>query len=134
MIGGYLTFSGIDGKGRWGVTSVQEVLPVKVMEIDDRREHPEGIVPNIEYIHPALEEIKGEWPYFLGYNKTIALLEAEVPVTIGKNPLIAFSKHGKGRSAVFTSDCAPHWGSHEFMDWKYYTTMWIGIINWLTEK
>lgn len=134
MIGGYLTFSGIDAKGRWGVTSVQEVLPVKVMEVDDRREHPEGIVPNVEHVHPALEEIKGEWPYFLGYNKTMAPLEAEVPVTIGGDPLIAFSKHGKGRSAVFTSDCAPHWGSHEFMDWKYYDVMWIGIMDWLTEK
>lgn len=134
MIGGYLTFSGIDAKGRWGETPVQDVLPVKVLNVDDREEHPEGSRPEVTASHPALEGIKGQWPLLLGYNKVIPLEDAEVSVMVGNDPLIAFAKRGKGRSAVFTSDCAPHWGSPEFMEWDYYGTMWNGMIRWLTEK
>lgn len=134
MIGGYLTFSGIDAKGRWGETAVQEVLPVKVLNIDDREEHPEGVVPEVVGDHPALKNIEGPWPTLLGYNKVLARQEAEVPVIINGDPLIAFAEYGEGRSAVFTSDCAPHWGSQEFIDWKDYGTMWNGIIKWLIDK
>ena len=134
MIGGYLTFSGVDAKGRWGTTPVQDVLPVKVLEIDDRREHPEGIYPEISSSHKALEGIEGKWPYFLGYNKTIPMDDAVVPVTIDNDPLIAFAERGKGRSAVFTSDCAPHWGPPQFVAWKHYETLWQGILKWLTER
>ena len=30
MVGGYPTFSGVDAKGKWHDTAVQEVLPVEV--------------------------------------------------------------------------------------------------------
>ena len=45
MIGGYLTFSGVDAKGKWHDTAVQEVLPVEVLTVDDRMEHCDGISP-----------------------------------------------------------------------------------------
>ena len=132
MIGGYLTFTGIDGKGRWGTTSVQEVLPITMLDVDDRREHCEGIVPKVETEHPALNGIEGNWPRFLGYNKLIAKPGADVPVSICGDPMIALIKSGKGRSAVFASDCAPHWGTYEFVNWKYYKLLWQGIAGWLT--
>lgn len=134
MIGGYLTFSGIDAKGRWGETAVQDVLPVQVLNVDDRQEHPEGRIPQMKGTHPALSGIQGQWPVLLGYNKVLPLADAEIPVWIENDPLIAFTEKGKGRSAVFTSDCAPHWGSPEFMDWEYYGSMWNGIIDWLVQK
>lgn len=133
MIGGYLTFSGVDGKGKWHDTEVQEVLPVEVLTVDDRMEHGEGIRPITVMSHEAINEIKEEWPEVLGYNKTIAKPEAVVPVTIGEDPFIAFGAYGKGRSAVFTSDCAPHWAPPEFCEWKYYNTIWQGIFDWLTK-
>ena len=45
MVGGYLTFSGVDAKGKWHDTAVQEVLPVEVLTVDDRMEHCEGTTP-----------------------------------------------------------------------------------------
>ena len=104
MVGGYLTFSGVDAKGKWHDTAVQEVLPVEVLTVDDRMEHCDGIRPVTASKHEALAQIKGEWQEVLGYNKTIAKAEAEVAVTVGKDPFIAFAEYGKGRSAVFTSD------------------------------
>jgi uncharacterized membrane protein len=134
MVGGYMTFSGIDAKGRWGQTPLQEVLPVKVLDIDDRQEHPEGVTPVVQKPHSALERVTGPWPCLLGYNKTIPFQDAEVPVTINGDPLIAFSKYDKGSSAVFTSDCAPHWAPPEFCEWKYYAAMWQGIVSYITKR
>lgn len=133
MIGGYLTFSGIDAKGRWGVTAVQEVLPVKLLVTDDRMEHPEGVQAVTVSNHPLLEGIEGAWPELLGYNKTEALEDTDVAATIDGDPLLAVAERGKGRSAVFTSDCAPHWAPVEFLEWDGYTKLWNNLINWLTK-
>lgn len=134
MVGGYMTFSGVDAKGRWGMTPVQDVLPVKVLDIDDRMEHCEGVVPVVEHSHPALEGIEGQWPFFLGYNKLIPLEGSDVPVTICNDPMVAFCQREKGRSAIFASDCAPHWGPPEFVNWKYYKKLWQGIAQWVCSK
>ena len=133
MIGGYLTFSGVDAKGRWGKTDVQEVLPVKVLDIDDRCEHSEGVAPVLVKQHKALEKISGPWPKFLGYNKTEPLPGSDIVMTINGDPFIAFAKHGKGKSAVFTSDCAPHWGPPSFVEWELHDSVWQGIVGYLTE-
>jgi uncharacterized membrane protein len=134
MIGGYLTFSGVDAKARWGKTAVQEVLPVKVLEVDDRCEHCEGIAPILVKPHKALEKITGPWPRLLGYNKTELLPGSELAMTIGGDPFIAFAKHGKGKSAAFTSDCAPHWGPPVFVEWEHYDTLWQGIVGYLIDN
>lgn len=134
MVGGYMTFSGVDAKGKWHDTSVQEVLPVEVLTVDDRMEHCQGIRPATVKEHPALAGIQTEWPEVLGYNKTIAKQEAEVAATVGEDPFIAFGTYGKGRSAVFTSDCAPHWAPMEFCEWEGYDKLWQGMMEWLTEK
>lgn len=134
MIGGYLTFSGVDAKGKWHDTPVQEVLPVEVLTVDDRMERCGGVKPVTIKEHEALKEIKGEWPDVLGYNKTVAKPEAEVVALVEENPFIAFGSYGKGRSAAFTTDCAPHWAPPEFCEWEYYDKLWQGIVDWLTEK
>lgn len=134
MVGGYMTFSGVDAKGKWHDTPVQDVLPVEVLTVDDRMEHCEGVYPVTVAEHEALAGIPKEWPNVLGYNKTIAKPEAEVPVTVEGNPFIAFASYGKGKSAVFTTDCAPHWAPPEFCEWEYYNKLWQGMIGWLTNK
>lgn len=134
MIGGYLTFSGVDAKGKWHDTPVQEVLPVEVLTVDDRMERCGGVKPVTVKEHGILKEIKGEWPEVLGYNKTVAKPEAEVVALVEENPFIALGSYGKGRSAAFTTDCAPHWAPPEFCEWEYYDKLWQGIMDWLTEK
>jgi len=133
MIGGYLTFSGVDAKGKWHDTAVQEVLPVEVLTVDDRMEHCDGVKPVVKEDHPAISGIPTDWPEVLGYNKIIAKPEAIVPVTIEGDPFLAFGTYGKGRSAAFATDCAPHWAPPEFCEWEYYDQLWKGILDWLTE-
>lgn len=42
MIGGYMTYGGMDGKGKWKGSVLEEILPVSLLGGDDRTEVPEG--------------------------------------------------------------------------------------------
>ncbi|MDR2878819.1 MAG: glutamine amidotransferase [Fusobacteriales bacterium] len=135
MIGGYMSFTGIDAKTRYGETAVKDILPVKLLDKDDRQELPQGVNPKKVKEHKIFEGIDEEFPYFLGYNKTTGCSETgEILAEINGDPFIAAGNFGKGKSLAFTSDFAPHWGSMEFVEWKYYDKLWLNIINWLTEK
>ena len=131
MIGGYLTFSGVDAKGKWHDTAVQDVLPVEVLTVDDRMEHCEGIRPITITDHSVLKGISTDWPEILGYNKTVAKPEAQVIATVGGDPFIAFGSYGKGKSGVVTTDCAPHWAPPEFCEWEHYNRLWKQIADYL---
>lgn len=135
MVGGYMSFTGIDAKTRYGETAVKDILPIKMLDTDDRVEAPQGFHPQVVKEHEILNGIPKEWPHFLGYNKTIALEDkGEHLVTIDGDPFISVMECGKGRTAIFTSDCAPHWGPVEFLNWEYYNKLWINILNWMTKK
>lgn len=131
MVGGYLSFSGIDAKSRYGQTAISDILPVHVMDVDDRVEIPQGIKPIMVSEHEVIAGILGEWPEFLGYNKTVEIPEGKIVAEINGDPLIAVREYEKGKTAVFTSDCAPHWGPPGFVNWEYYDKLWQNILNWL---
>ena len=135
MIGGYMSFTGVDAKTRYGETAVKDILPVKLLDKDDRQELPQGVNPKKVKEHKIFKGIDEEFPYFLGYNKTIGCSEiGEILAEINGDPFIGAGNFGKGKSLAFTSDFAPHWGSMEFVEWKYYDKLWLNIISWLTEK
>ncbi|HJZ03390.1 MAG TPA: glutamine amidotransferase, partial [Streptosporangiaceae bacterium] len=70
MIGGYLSFAGIEGKARYHHTPVETALPVTISPHDDRAERPEGVHPAVtEPGHPVLAGVPGDWPALLGYNR-----------------------------------------------------------------
>lgn len=135
MIGGYLTFQGIDAKGQYAGTAIEDVLPVTLYRHDDRQENPQGVVAHVgDPGHAITRGIAGEWPALLGYNEVVAKPDAEVLVRVGGDPLIAVAEFGKGRSAVFTSDCGPHWAPPPFVDWAGYAPLWNNIANWVSGK
>ena len=132
MVGGWMSFAGIDGRARYHNTAVAEALPVTCSIHDDREEGPEGVVPEVKLpAHPVLNGVKGPWPFFLGYNRVVAKPKAEVLLTIGDDPLLAVWPYGRGRSAAFMSDCAPHWAPPEFLNWAGYRGLWQNLVRWL---
>lgn len=134
MVGGYMSFTGIDAKARYGETEIADILPVKMIDKDDRVEAPQGLYPEIiDCDHEVMNGISHKWPFFLGYNKTVECSDGKVIAKINNDPFIAVREYGKGKTAVFTSDCAPHWGSEEFVNWESYSVLWNNIVNWLTE-
>ena len=55
MVGGYMTFQGIEGKARYHDTPVEEALPVTISAFDDRRETPQGVTPEVAIAdHPIV--------------------------------------------------------------------------------
>ena len=48
MVGGYMSFQGINGVARYKSTVIEEILPVEILPYDDRIEIPEGFNVNID--------------------------------------------------------------------------------------
>ncbi len=132
MIGGYLTFQGIEGKGAYHGTAVEEILPVNFFPYDDRREAPQGVTPDVVADHPVIRDVK-DWPVFLGYNRSTLKEGATLVARIGDNPFIALYEYGQGRSSIFASDCGPHWGPPAFLKWQHYPRLWQQLVEWLGE-
>jgi uncharacterized membrane protein len=131
MIGGYMTFQGIEGKAMYAGTEVEDALPVSLMQHDDRRENPQGVVPHVaDPGHPIVAGLAEQWPALLGYNHVAAKPDAEVLVRAGGDPLLVVGTYEKGRGVAFTSDCGPHWAPPGFVEWDGYGKLWNGIANW----
>ena len=133
MVGGWLSFSGIQGKGLWGDTKVEEIMPVRCEPRgkDDRMEITQGYKlvlddPN----HPIVKGLPWEEEYlFLGYNKTFLRDDAHLVASWNKDVQIATRNVGKGRSIVFASDVGPHWAG-SFINWPAYAEFWQRMAKW----
>ena len=138
MIGGYLTFQGIDGRARWRRTPVEEALPVECLPFDDRVEVPEGFAAEVigRADHPILAGLEQPWPMLLGANEvTVKEQEgvevlARLPDSEGGAPLLVTGTYGKGRSVAWTSDIGPHWLPQTFVDWPGYGQLWKNLLGW----
>ncbi|MCX5496779.1 glutamine amidotransferase [Kaistia dalseonensis] len=141
MIGGYFTFQGIDGKGRWHKTAVEDALPVSCLPYDDRIEVPEGFQAEIvgDRTHPLLAGLDGEWPALLGANEVVlrerddVVLHARLPESEGGHPLLVSGEFGEGRTVAWTSDIGPHWLPNSFVEWPGYATLWKNVLSWVTK-
>ncbi|HET7714018.1 MAG TPA: glutamine amidotransferase [Bauldia sp.] len=131
MVGGYMTFQGIDAKARYHGTAVEEALPVTISPHDDRVEMPQGVKPRVvDRDHPIVRNVAGSWPALLGYNRLTPKPDANVVALVGNDPLIVAGAFEKGRSVAFASDCGPHWAPPAFVNWKGYVPLWRYIAAW----
>ncbi len=131
MIGGYMSFTGIDGRARFGMSPLARVLPVEMLPYDDRVEMPEGVVATFDAPeHEALGGTPAEWPHLLGYNQLTAKADATVIARNGEDPLLVVSGWGAGRAVAFAPDLAPHWAPPEFLQWPHYARLWASILSW----
>lgn len=129
MIGGYMTFMGIEGKGRYHGTVIEEILPVTMMQTDDRREHPEGITVTACQ-DPLTEGLPSPWPYLLGYNKLTAKDGARVLAQFEGDPILTLGTYGNGRTFAWASDCAPHWMPAAFCESELNKELWRRVLTW----
>ncbi|MBW8351719.1 glutamine amidotransferase [Bacillus sp. IITD106] len=132
MIGGYMSFQGIDAKARYKNTAIEDILPVNLIDTDDRVEIPEGISPIVvNEEHEIIQGIETRWPVILGYNRVKSKDNSNVIVQCEDDPLVVVGEYGLGRTMAYTTDCAPHWAPHEFLNWEGYRTFWDQSIQWL---
>lgn len=133
MAGGYLSFAGFEGKAHYHGTAVEDVLPVDILPYDDRREVPQGLLPQIVKANSITEKL-GKFPPILGYQLATPKEGSEVLITVDDNPLLITASFGKGRSLAYMSDIGPHWASNKFMDWNNYGEFYSRCINWLSNN
>ncbi|MDO9397810.1 MAG: glutamine amidotransferase [Herbiconiux sp.] len=131
MVGGYMTFSGIDAKARWGRSPLAEALPVGVLDRDDRVELPAGAAPQLVDAHPITAGADAEWPALLGLNEVTLREGATELARCAGHPLLVVGEHGSGRTAAFTSDIAPHWAPPGFVAWAGYGPLFDRAVRWL---
>ena len=136
MIGGYLTFQGIQAKGAYRGTAIEEILPVTLLPGDDRRENCQGVRPVVTAKDHSLAArlADGQWPELLGYNKLEPKPGSRVIAEVDGDPLIVVGEYGLGRVCAYATDCAPHWSPLEFCHWSGYPILWQNIVNWLRRR
>lgn len=142
MFGGWESFHG--RLGEYHDSPLAEVLPVEMLAEDDRRNYsqPVFVVPTLENeTHPILAGLPWEtppgvggfnsfWPkknadvllngirLHLEYQKDedsedTIIFQTDFPEIV---PLLVLGKYGRGNTAAFASDVAPHWVGG-FVDW-----------------
>jgi uncharacterized membrane protein len=92
MVGGYLSFAGLNGMARWGGTEIETLLPVSIARSDDRAEIVQGFrFDLIDPDHPIVAGLPWEkttWT-LCGYNKLTLKDGATLVASYQGDPLIA---------------------------------------------
>jgi uncharacterized membrane protein len=139
MWGGYLSFTGLRGMGFYKRTAIEKMLPVTLMETDDRVEVPEGFLPAIrEKDHPILNGMPEKWEgWFLSYNRFFAKEGASVIASIEEydnDPYLVAWDYGEGRSLASAVDCAHHGAAPSFLQWKHRSTLYANMVKWCAKE
>ncbi len=138
MAGGYLSFTGFQARANFARTAVADVLPVTMLEADDRVEAPQGAPVALQVpTHPVAAgwaELAGSAPTLLGYNLVRPREDATGVATVGDDVLIATREVGEGRSLVWTSDIGPHWCPEDFLAWDGFAPLVGGMLRWLARR
>ena len=115
MVGGYLTFSGIDAKARWGARCCRRrsrcTSWTATTASSCRQARPHGgrgaqIVDGLDH----------HWPALLGMNEVVPG-QRQVTGDLRGHPLLVVCRARAGRTAAFTSDLAPHRATPAFLAW-----------------
>ena len=132
MIGGYLSFQGIEAKANYRGTPLAEALPVELELGDDRVESPDDAEPVLTgEAHPVVEGLAERWPAILGYQRVAARLSGAVLARVGADPLLVTGTYGDGRTLAYMTDIGPHWAPPAFVAWDGYARLWDQAVRWL---
>ena len=134
MVGGWESYHGLGGD--WEGTPIGDILPVEITSSDDRQncDHPVLLRPASS--HACVDGLPWDErpPLIGGFNRVTAKSEGTVLIeavhfearlkdgTFSFNeqsqvdPLLIVGQHGKGRTAAFMTDVAPHWVG-PLVDW-----------------
>jgi uncharacterized membrane protein len=135
MAGGYLSFQGFQARANFARSPIADVLPVTMLDCDDRAETPQGAKADVVMPeHPIARGWTGQAPDLLGYNVVTARPEAEVVATVAGDVLIATMEPGEGRSLVWTTDIGPHWCPTPFLSWDGFAPVVGAMLRWLGQE
>jgi uncharacterized membrane protein len=136
MVGGYLSFAGLNGIARWADTNIETILPVNIAHHDDRVEVTQGFRFEVRQPeHPIVAGLPwkdADWT-LCGYNRVTLKQGAALIASYQDDPFIACWDYRSGRTAIFASDFAPHWAG-DFVHWPHYSAFWGQMLHWLAKS
>jgi uncharacterized membrane protein len=136
MVGGYLSFAGLNGIARWADTNIETILPVNIAHHDDRVEVTQGFRFEVRQPdHPIVAGLPWKdaaWT-LCGYNRVKLKQGAALIASYQDDPFIACWDYRSGRTAIFASDFAPHWAG-DFVHWPHYSAFWGQMLHWLAKS
>jgi uncharacterized membrane protein len=136
MTGGYLSFAGFNGIARWHDTIIETILPVTIAPHDDRVEVVAGFrFTIVDAAHPTVAGLDWANATFTlcGYNRVRQKPNTHLVARHRDDPFLATGAFGRGRTAAFASDFAPHWAG-EFPSWDGYPQFWAQMLRWLARE
>lgn len=121
MIGGWSSFSG--PFGGWKGSILEKILPVECLDRDDRVNFPGGAAVVLKKRHAVLGDFSNRhWPVICGLNHVVPRPHAKVVLSVRRilhekkirleekeYPLLVVNSGPGMRTAVLSTDCAPHW-------------------------
>ncbi len=132
MVGGYLSFQGIEAKANYRATALADVLPVELELGDDRQEAPDGcVIRTTDVNHPITAGLDAVWPPVLGFQRLTPKPDAQVLAVIEQHAVLVVGTFGRGRVLAFATDIGPHWAPRGFVEWQGFQRLWGGAIRWL---
>ena len=128
MVGGWASFTGL--VGHYKGSSIENLLPVRCVHGDDRVNRASGAVLLPVMDHPATKDLTwSKPPIVCGYhhiqvkekaNTLLAFHDLDftegIPQLGASHPALVVGSAGRGRTAAFLTDCAPHWAGG-LVDW-----------------
>jgi uncharacterized membrane protein len=135
MVGGYLSFQGIEAKANYRGSALADVLPVEMEVGDDRQESPGGCVIKLTDVdHPVTSGIDDMWPPVLGFQRFSAKPDADILAAADGHAILVVGAYGKGRVLAFASDIGPHWAPRTFVEWDGFRRLWGNSMRWLADE
>lgn len=131
MVGGYMSFQGIEAKANYRTSPLADVLPVTMEIGDDREEAPQGVTARIVGQHEITDGVETTTPALLGYQRFTAKADAATLASFGDHPLLVVGEAGSGRALAYASDIGPHWAPESFTAWPGFARMWQQAVSWL---
>ncbi|GHT37563.1 hypothetical protein FACS189427_10680 [Planctomycetales bacterium] len=133
MLGGWDSYCGQNGK--YNETVLTDVLPIIMQDTDDRQNFSQTAVVKVKEEHPVLAGLPWDYPPCIGGCNKITAKESTaennvqtlltvIPYDIRIDfedkgsvrfssreelPLLVIGEYGKGKTAAFATDAAPHW-------------------------
>ena len=126
MFGGWESYHG--RLGEYHDTVLADILPITMLDADDRRNFSQGVLLSPVQQHPILDNLPWEMPPLVGgLNEFMSKPEAKVllnglPLSIRTSnghvdfafdtktyPILVVGEYGKGRTLALATDVAPHW-------------------------
>jgi uncharacterized membrane protein len=132
MVGGYLSFQGIEAKANYRCTALADVLPVQLEVGDDRQEAPQGCtLTTTDVEHPITAGLDAVWPPVLGFQRLTPKPGATVLAAIDEHAVLVVGRFGHGRTLAFATDIGPHWAPKQFVEWAGFQRLWGAAVRWL---